>query len=295
MSGALAFADGSPARVVDLHVHVQPWDQLLPAVAAAMKRGRPDMADIERYIADPSAFCASLDTQGIARAALINYPSPDLMGFGPEVNDFVSSYRDRAPSRIIAFGGMHPRFTEDPEAEMRRLLDDLRLDGIKVHPPHQLVRANGYVDGLDALRVLYSRCEEKGVPVMIHSGTSIFPMARGKYGDPMDVDDVAVDFPRLKILLAHGGRPVWMQTAFHLARRHRNLYLELSGIPPRNLLEYFPRLESIADKCAFGTDWPSPGVRSIRENAEGILALPLADDAKRRILAGTADEIFPPR
>ena len=53
----LLWPDGSPVRVVDLHVHVQPWDQLLPPVAAAMKRGRADMADIERYIQDPAAFC----------------------------------------------------------------------------------------------------------------------------------------------------------------------------------------------------------------------------------------------
>ena len=299
MTEPLLYRDGSPVRVVDLHVHVQPWDELLPPVAAAMKSSRKDLADIERYIEEPSEFLSFLDTQGVARAALINYPSQDLMGFGASVNDYCAAYRNRAASRIIAFGGMHPRFVvgvEAAEMEMTRLLDDLKLDGIKVHPPHQLIHANGYIDGgLDSLRVLYARCEAMGVPVMIHSGTSVFPQARGKYGDPMDIDDVAVDFPKLRILLAHGGRPIWMETAFHLARRHRGVHLELSGIPPKNLLEYFPKLESIADKCAFGTDWPSPGVRSIRENVEAFLALPLADDAKRRILSGTADLLFPPR
>src|SRR6185295_14797522 len=126
-------------RVVDAHVHVQPWDQLKPAVAEAMGRGRSDLDDIRRFIADPDAFVSYLDAQGVARVALINYPSPDLMGFDHRVNDFVAAYRDRHPDRIIAFGGMHPRFTERPAEEMGRLLDVLRLDGIKVHPPHQLV------------------------------------------------------------------------------------------------------------------------------------------------------------
>ena len=76
----------------------------------------------------------------------------------------------------------------------------------------------------------------------IHTGTSVFPGARSRLGDPMDVDDVAVDFPKLTILLAHGGRPLWMEAAFFLVRRHPNVYLELSGIPPSKLLEYFPRL-----------------------------------------------------
>ena len=78
------------------------------------------------------------------------------------------------------------------------------------------------------------------MPVTIHTGTSVFPGARSRFGDPMDVDDVAIDFPKLTILLAHGGRPLWMDAAFFLVRRHPNVHLEISGIPPARLLEYFP-------------------------------------------------------
>ena len=280
-------------RIVDAHVHVQPWDQLLPDVAQAMERGRRDLDDIKRYIADPDAFVRHLDEQGIARVALVNYPS-DIMGFGPTVNDFVAAYRDRHPSRIIAIGGVHPRLQDEPDREIARVLDDLKVDGVKVHPPHQLVHANDHVAGNHTLRLLYAACEQRRVPVLVHTGTSVFPKARGKYGDPMDCDDVAVDFPELRLVLAHGGRPIWMATAFHLARRHRHVYLDLSGIPPRALLDYFPRLEDVADKCLFGTDWPSPGVRSIRDNVDAFLELPLSDAAKDRILAGTADELYPP-
>jgi predicted TIM-barrel fold metal-dependent hydrolase len=281
-------------RVTDVHVHIQPWDQLKPEVAAAMKRGRPDLEQVQRYIADPDAFVAFLDEQGIARVGLINYPSQDLMGFDERVNDFVAAYRDRHPSRFIAFGGLHPRFVRDPKAEVRRLLHELRVDAVKLHPPHMLVRANGHVDGDAALAALYEGCQEAGVPVMVHTGTSVFPRARGKFGDPMDCDDVAVDFPDLRLVLAHAGRPIWMETAVHLARRHRNVYLDLSGIPPKSLLEYLPKLESLASKCLFGTDWPSPGVRSIRENVDAFLELPISDDAKARILSGTADALWPP-
>jgi hypothetical protein len=119
---------------------------------------------------------------------------------------------------------------------------------------------------------------------MIHTGTSIFPGARNRYADPMAVDDVAVDFPRLSIVLAHAGRPLYMETAVFLARRHPNVHLDLSGIPPRKLLEYLPRLEEISGRCLWGTDFPSPGIPSMRGNVEDFLALPLSDDAKRRIL-----------
>ncbi len=280
-------------RIIDIHVHIQPWKQLKPEVADVLANRRPDIEEIRRFIADSDAFIESLDAQGIARVGLINYPSQDLMGFHHNVNDFVAAYRDKHPTRILAFGGLHPRFVKDPVKEVAYLLDDLKLDGIKIHPPHQLLAPNAHIDGDPTLLELYSGCQERGIPVMVHTGTSVFPGARGKYGDPMLCDDVAVDYPELPLILAHGGRPLWMDTAFHLIRRHRNVYMDLSGIPPTRLLEYFPRLESIADRCLFGTDWPSPGVKSIRANADAFLDLPISADAKNQILSGTADTLFP--
>ena len=104
------------------------------------------------------------------------------------------------------------------------------------------------------LEIIYRAAEANGVPVMFHTGTSIFPGARNKYGDPIYVDDVAVDFPKLKILLAHGGRPLWMQTAFFLMRRHPNVYLDISGIPPKTLAEVFsaPRRDRAQDSIRHG-------------------------------------------
>jgi hypothetical protein len=109
----------------------------------------------------------------------------------------------------------------------------------------------------------------------------------------MYVDDVAVDFPKLKILLAHGGRPLWMDTAFFLVRRHPNVYLDISGIPPKSLLTYFPRLEEIAHKTLFGTDWPGPGVPEVEKNLKEFRALTLSDTVRDQILSRTALEIWP--
>jgi predicted TIM-barrel fold metal-dependent hydrolase len=75
-----------------------------------------------------------------------------------------------------------------------------------------------------------------------------------------------------------------METAVFLARRHKNVHLELSGIPPRKLLEYLPRLEELSGKCVWGTDWPSPGVSSMKANVEDFQALPISPAARERIL-----------
>jgi len=155
-----------------------------------------------------------------------------------------------------------------------------------------LLYPNDYLRGVTELEIIYRAAEANGIPVMFHTGTSIFPGARNKYGDPMYVDDVAVDFPKMKILLAHGGRPLWMETAFFLVRRHANVFLDISGIPPKSLLRYFPRLGEIAHKTLFGTDWPGPGVPDVGKNLAEFRGLGLGADVEQQILSGTALSVW---
>lgn len=277
--------------ITDAHIHIQPFHMMKPDVQRAFWHNKPDRAELEGYAADPRALLRRMDTDGIERVGLINYVSPDVMGFTDEVNAWMVEYASADPARLIAFGSVNPRFTADVGVQVERILAR-GVKALKVHPPHQLFRANAYQDDLPQLAELYDRAQAAGVPVTIHTGTSVFPGARSRFGDPMDVDDVAIDFPKLTILLAHGGRPLWMDAAFFLVRRHPNVFLELSGIPPGRLLEYFPRLDQIAARSVWGTDWPGPGVRSMRANVDQFLALPLDDDVKRQILHENAARIF---
>lgn len=277
--------------ITDAHIHIQPFHQMPPAIAETFWRGKGNRAELEHFAADPRALLARMDADGIDRVGLINYVSPDLMGFNDESNAWMTRYASADPSRLLAFGSVNPRFSKDVAGDTARVIDR-GARALKVHPPHQLFRANAYQDTLPALADIYRVAQEAGVPVTIHTGTSVFPGARSRFGDPMDVDDVAIDFPGLTILLAHGGRPLWMDAAFFLVRRHPNVHLELSGIPPAKLLEYFPRLEEVAGKTIWGTDWPSPGVKSMKMNAEAFLALPLSDAAQRAILDGNARKLW---
>jgi predicted TIM-barrel fold metal-dependent hydrolase len=235
-----------------------------------------------------------MDASGIWRVGLVNYPSPDVMGFDDSTNAFAARYASAAPDRLIPYGGVHPRFTTDPEGQVEELLQ-LGTRILKIHPPHQVFPANAYTMGLESLARIYRRCEERGLPVTVHTGTSIFPGARCKYGRPMELDDVALDFPDLRIIMAHGGRPLWMDEAFFVLRRHQNMYLEISGIPPLKLLDYFPRLAEIGSRVIWGTDWPSPGVHDLRHNLDQFLSLPLPQDLKDRIARHTPLEVVPVR
>jgi predicted TIM-barrel fold metal-dependent hydrolase len=278
-------------RVFDAHLHVQPWDMLRPEVAARMWGDRPDRESILEIGRNPGALLRFLDAEAIERAALVNYVSPEVMGFTSEANDWAARYVSGHEDRLVAFGSVHPRHATDPAGEVSRIRD-LGIRALKIHPPHQLLAANEYVFGLEAQAQIYARAEELSMPVMVHTGTSVFPGARNRYADPMAVDDVACDFPDLRIVLAHGGRPLYIETCFFLVRRHPNVWMDVSGIPPQQLLTYFPRLETIAAKVLWGTDWPAPGVRSPQKNVAEFRALPLPDASKRRILNENALVFF---
>jgi hypothetical protein len=159
------------------------------------------------------------------------------------------------------------------------------------------VKPNAYRQdegGLRQLELLYQFAEDHGLPVFVHTGTSSFSRARNKYGDPIFVDDPSVDFPRLRIIMAHAGRPNWVNTAFQLVRIRSNLYIDLSSIPPQRVLDYIPRLAQISHKSIYGSDYPGPGVSDIRENLREFLKLPLPSDAMRNMVDTVPRDVLKP-
>ncbi|MGH7564151.1 MAG: amidohydrolase family protein [Gemmatimonadota bacterium] len=279
-------------RITDIHIHIQPWNMLKPEVRARMAQGRHDYAELEGMMHDPEVVLRRMDEARISRIGVINYVSPSLMGFTTEVNPWVAELARHAPDRMIPFGGVDPR--DSRPAEQVERLRDLGVRAIKLHPPHQEVAANAYRHDLPGLAGIYGRAEELGLPVMVHTGTSVFPGARNVYADPLPLDDVGVDFPGLTVILAHLGRPLFADTSFFLLRRHRRFYGDVSGIPPRGLLQYFPRLADVADKLLWGTDWPGPMVPGMRENLDAFLALDLDEEVRRKLLQDNADRLFGP-
>lgn len=276
-------------KIFDAHIHVQPWQMVKPEVLAMIDD--PSHANAKDVLSSPDNLLRFLDAEGVDRACCINYVSPDVMGFTCEVNDWIANFTREHRDRLVPVGSVNPLHEMDVRAEISRVLD-LGIGMIKIHPPHQLFSPNAYRGELWQLAEIYRECELRGVPVMFHTGTSVFPRARNVFADPMPIDDVAIDFPRLRIILAHAGRPLHGETALFLARRHANVHLEISGIPPKHLPRYVPRLASMADKVLWGTDWPSPGVVSMRRNVEDFRALGLGEEVERKVLWENASRLF---
>src|SRR2546426_5260599 len=204
MRRAAVLSSRACMAVTDSHIHVQPWWELKAEVLEVMTRGREDVDELQAIMKSPQRLLRRLDKDGIARAVLVNYPSPDLMGFTARVNEYVAEYCRAAPDRLVPMGGVHPRFAEDAAREVRRAAEQ-GVRALKIHPCHMAVEINAYLHGLDSLRAIYAEAERLGLPLLIHTGTSIFPGARSRHGEPMGADDVAGGFPAPIPVPAHGG------------------------------------------------------------------------------------------
>jgi uncharacterized protein len=233
-----------------------------------------DPSDLIRdTLESPETLLDYLDQQGIDIAVCLAEINPLIIGTSS--NDRVAEFCSSS-KRLIPFGCVNPYITGDLEGEVQRCVD-LGHRGFKLYPVYQYFYPND--------RKLYpfsAGAEEHGLPVIFHTGTSTFPGSRLKYGDPLLLDDVAVDFPGLNIIMAHSGRGFWYDRAFSLAKLHDHIIMEISGLPPRKLLAYFPDLEKLEDKILFGSDWPA--LTDIAGNIAAIRRLSISEEAKNKIL-----------
>src|SRR5213080_1896461 len=114
MSRPPSATDLSLRRITDVHIHVQPWRELKPPVLEVMWRGKEVERDrMIQIMDDPRALLEVMDRAGVWRAGLVNYPSPDVMGFTDATNAFAVKYAQADRERLLPYGGVHPRFTKD--------------------------------------------------------------------------------------------------------------------------------------------------------------------------------------
>jgi predicted TIM-barrel fold metal-dependent hydrolase len=130
------------------------------------------------------------------------------------------------------------------------------------------------------------------VPLVVHCGTSSFPGSANELADPAYLLPVVRDFPTLDVVLAHGGRGWWYDAAAFMALANETVWIELSGLPPKRLPDYFHRydLSRLAGRWIFATDWP--GVPSTAQNARAVAGLGLSEELAGAVLGGNALAVY---
>jgi len=278
--------DGRP--LVDVHLHAA----RLPTLKQAWKDWAHDFGGTaileEVYEPDgtvsPARFDAHLAAEGVDVALVLAEYSPKVTGVQP-IEDLVPLAAHNS-DRVKLVANVNPHVHYPIEEELRRQLD-LGAVALKVHPVH-----GGFPANDRSMYPAYALCQEAGVPLVVHCGTSTFPGSMNAYADPVLLDDVLRAFRSLDVVLAHGGRGWWYDAAAFLALSNERVWIELSGLPPSRLRTYYARYDwtRLIRRMIFGTDWPS--VPGIAVNARAVAALCPDEDTARLVLAGNACRVY---
>ena len=277
--------------LVDAHVHIA----RLPTLSddwqawAARYGAQTPMNELfdQAGVPVPAALDAYFARQGADHVLLFTEHSPKVTGIQP-IEDVLAVIAHN-PRRFSAVANLNPHLHYPVAAELARQVG-LGAVALKIHPVH-----GGFEVRDRMLYPAYAWAEARGLPVIVHCGTSTFAGSANHYADPVLLDEVFRDFPGLTVVLAHGGRGWWYDQAAFLALSRPNVWLEVSGLPPQRLPDYYGRsLRRLASKMIFGTDWPGvPGVhRNARTLEKVLMAAGCTDDEVSAAWGGNAAQVF---
>jgi len=273
-------------QVIDFHTHLLKKEMVNPTMIQFLESVNPGFcARIDEFGANPDLFTGYLKTQGVNHAVVLPEYAPATSAFIP--TEEVLRYC-RGQDMLLPFISLNPNTHPDMAERLEYYVRECGARGLKLLPSYQFFYPNE-----SRLYPLYAKAQDLNIPVIFHIGSSVFKGTRLKYCHPLFLDDVAVDFPELKIVMAHSGRGFWYDECYFLSRLHKNVYMDITGLPPKKLLSYFPELEKNAEKVIFGSDWPAIPT-GIKQNIEAIMSLPMSDPAIEAILHGNAHGILFP-
>ena len=274
--------------LVDAHVHVPVLGSLAPAwVDWARQFGAPGI--LERIwrpdgTPDPVALDELFAEEGVDVALLFCEYSPKATGM--QLFEDLLPIVEQNPRRFRPVANVNPHLHFPIADEVRRQLD-LGAAALKLHPVHGGFRCDDAM-----LYPAYQVLAEHGVPLVVHCGTSTFPGSMNELADPAYLLPVVRDFPTLDVVLAHGGRGWWYDAAAFMALSNPTVWIELSGLPPKRLPDYYRSydLGRLARRWIFATDWP--GVPSTSRNARDVVGLGLDDETAALVLGGNALTVY---
>lgn len=270
--------------VYDVHVHWFDQCSWNPAALEVLKEiTNGKVSGMTDGMDTPKKFADYLKKQGLSRAVMLSEHTPMVdLSLSEKIADLCRSEKDF----FIPFASVNPNFDIDPDKKLEHYVTDLGMKGLKLLPSYDL-----YYPNEQRMYKVYQVAERLKIPVMFHIGSSKFKGTRMKYCDPIFLDDIAQDFPDLTIIMSHGGRGFEYEKAFFLSKHYKNIYIDIAGLPPKNLLGIFPRMESNIDKFMFGSDYPA-GPKEIKNNIEDILGLAMKDISKEKLLYKNAERVI---
>jgi uncharacterized protein len=233
--------------IVDCHTHVwESVEQLGRGISLRNSRARGEgppraTTDVHRAATRP-----------VDRAFVLAFRSHYLDAEVP--NDYVGAYVRQNADRLIGFASVDPTRPAEAIIELRRAREKLGMLGLTVWPAAQ----DFHPASTSAMR-LYPEAVRLGMPVMFHIDVATSPHSKMEYARPMLVDEVAREFPELRIVIAQLGYP-WTEETIVLLGKHDNVFADISGLMSRPWHAYNSLLSAyqagVMDRLLFGSNFP---------------------------------------
>lgn len=246
--------------IIDCHTHMwssEHWSEEM-AQEATRARGYPADLDVK-----PEAHWEAM--QVVDRAIVFGLYARHSGLVVP--NDFVADYVDRHSEKLVGFAAIDPN-EPDYMDELRRAVEDLKLRGLKLGPVYQ-----NYHPMDERMSPVYEYCVKNHLPVLIHQGTTFPRRAPLKFALPLLLEDVAIAYPDLRMVIAHLGHP-WMAETIVLIRKQPNLYADISALYYRPWQFYNGLMLAVeygvTEKLLFGSDYPFTTPQSSIEGLKAV-------------------------
>jgi predicted TIM-barrel fold metal-dependent hydrolase len=261
--------------IIDVHTHPPQYKDAVPDDEVVWNHvWRPD-----RSVRATTSWQDYLDAQGAAGVSIVfaiawhpgmaiprisGQEAGDTSWYQGNINDAVATFVAAHPDRLISFMALHPH---DPDCldEFERCRTELGMRGIKLGANYQ------NFDPLEARALaIYERAQRYGMPILFHQGTSPVREAPIRLSYPLLMDEIAIRYPDLKIVMAHVGHP-WQVDTCVVIRKHPNVYADVSAnfYRPFSFWEQMIKATewNVLDKLLFGTDFP---VTTVEETIGGL-------------------------
>src|ERR1700749_2837304 len=273
---------------IDVHTHAEEpcgthpddgYDDLQTAMAVYFNQpnNRPTIEETASYYRERKIGAVIFPVDAERETGYRRYPNEEVAEKAAANSDV-----------LIPFASIDPAKGKNGAREARRLVRDFGISGVKFHLSMQ-----GFYPNDRSAYVLYEAIAEARLPALFHTGQTVvgsgMPGGAGirlKFSNPMFIDDVAVDFPDMPIIMAHPSFP-WQEEALSVATHKPNVYIDLSGWSPK----YFPPIlvryanTLLRRKMLFGSDWPAINPDRWQKDFESI---DIKDDVRPLILKDNA-------
>ena len=266
--------------IIDSHTHIATWLETSKAKMSFKENFKMLLMEMERNHVDLALIIESTDNKK-----------------SPRINELLEFADSSKKIRIIAT--INPlSYTKDDLAKLDELYRTKKTVGIKLYTGYQ----HFYPDDGRCYPV-YELCQKYNAPIIFHSGDTLGGVEEKpkiKYSQPIHIDDIAVEFPNLKIIIAHMGNP-WLIDCAEVLYKNKNVYADISGLvtpeenfksPSGRLLKR--RIQELIDysspkKLLYGTDWP---LSPMKDYLQFVKSLGLGEKDLDRVLYKNAQELF---